>query len=139
MILQVGVKAFLRNNEGKYLLLYRSAIKYPEVGGQWDLPGGRINIGSLLVDNLKREVLEETGLEISSDPVLLAAQDIIMGDEKHVVRLTYFAAATGKVMLDITENTEYKWVTFKEILTHPEIDRFAKEIITKGYLNQFEV
>src|SRR3989338_7224600 len=66
--LQVGVKILLRNNEGKYLLLKRSPEKYPEIGARWDIVGGRIDAGTPLIENLRREVKEETGLEISSEP-----------------------------------------------------------------------
>ena len=64
MELQVGVKALLKNKEGKYLLVRRSSEKYPEVGARWDIVGGRINPGTPLFDNLKREVKEETGLDV---------------------------------------------------------------------------
>ena len=37
--LQVGVKVLLKNPEGKYLFLHRSAEKYPETQ-KWDIPGG---------------------------------------------------------------------------------------------------
>jgi len=43
MELQVGVKILLKNSEGKYLLIRRSAEKYPEVGARWDIVGGRID------------------------------------------------------------------------------------------------
>ncbi len=37
MELQVGVKALLRNPEGKYLLARVSQEKYPEIGPKWDI------------------------------------------------------------------------------------------------------
>lgn len=42
ILLQIGVKAFLKNKEGKYLLLQRSDA-YAKAPGEWDIPGGRIN------------------------------------------------------------------------------------------------
>ncbi len=60
MNLQVGVKALLKNSAGKYLLLRRNPEKYPEVGATWDIVGGRIDPGTPLFENLKREVYEET-------------------------------------------------------------------------------
>jgi len=65
MELQVGVKVLLRNREGKYLLWRRSLIKYPNIGHKWDIVGGRINPGIALLDNLKREVKEETNLDLA--------------------------------------------------------------------------
>ncbi|MBI5332600.1 MAG: NUDIX domain-containing protein, partial [Candidatus Aenigmarchaeota archaeon] len=75
--LQIGVKILLKNRDGKYLLLKRSSEKYPEAGGTWDIVGGRIDAGSGLMVNLRREVLEETGLEITEEPRLVGAQDIL--------------------------------------------------------------
>lgn len=139
MILQVGVKAFLKNSEGKYLLLHRSPVKYPGTRGTWDVPGGRIEIGTKLIDNLRREVKEETQLEIVSDPVLIAAQDIIPNEEKHVVRLTYFARTDGEPVLDTEENGEYKWLSLAELKQQDDLDIYARELLEKGLLNQFEV
>ncbi len=56
LLLQVGVKALLKNPQGKYLLLHRSAKKYPEVRNAWDIVGGRIEPGTALADNLRREI-----------------------------------------------------------------------------------
>jgi 8-oxo-dGTP pyrophosphatase MutT (NUDIX family) len=38
--------------------------------GQWELPGGRPEVGELFQDCLRRELREETGLEIAVDCVL---------------------------------------------------------------------
>jgi ADP-ribose pyrophosphatase YjhB (NUDIX family) len=127
--LQVGVKAFLKNNEGKYLLIKRSPVKYPSVTDAWDIVGGRIEPGSKLIENLRREVTEETGLEIISEPKLIAAQDIIPNTEKHVVRLTYIADTEGEPKLDTEENTEYRWLTLAEIKAEKNIDKYVKEVL----------
>ena len=115
MLLQVGVKIFLKNLEGKYLLLRRSPEKYPGVNGEWDIVGGRIDPGTHLLENLKREVKEETQLEIVGDPKLIAAQDIMPNVERHIVRLTYIGETRGEPILDGVEHTEYKWLTFDEL------------------------
>lgn len=134
MILQVGVKIFLRNPDGKYLLMRRSPEKYPGVKGEWDIPGGRINPGSLLIENLRREVMEETQLEITSQPKLIYAQDIIPSEEKHVVRLSYVGDTKGEPILDTSENVEYQWLSLEELKHHENVDIYVKEIIDKGYL-----
>lgn len=135
MVLQVGVKIFLRNQDGKYLLMRRSPEKYPGVKGEWDIPGGRINPGSLLIENLRREVKEETQLEITSEPKLMYAQDIIPNDEKHVVRLSYIGETRGEPILDVSENVEYKWLTLDELKQRDNVDIYVKEIIDKGLLD----
>lgn len=128
VILQVGVKVLLRNGDGKFLLLRRSLQKYPEVIGRWDVVGGRINPGTTLLENLKREVKEETGLELISEPCLVAAQDILRNPTRHVVRLTYVCDSSGDVRLDANENDSYKWYTKDEILTLDDVDVYFKEL-----------
>ena len=130
IILQVGVKILLHNKENKYLLLRRSAEKYPDVRGRWDIVGGRINPGTTLLENLKREVQEETGLSIDGAPQLIAAQDILSTAYRHVVRLTYVGrVAGGAVVLDVTENDMYKWVTWEEMSEMDDLDMYVRELL----------
>ena len=134
MILQVGVKVFLKNKEGKYLLIRRSPVKYPDVKDAWDIVGGRIDPGSPLLENLRREVREETKLEITSEPRLIAAQDIIPNAEKHVVRLSYVAETVGEPELDRSENIEYRWFTVEEMKKQEGLDTYVREILDKKLL-----
>ncbi len=128
MDLQVGVKILLKNKEGKYLLVRRSAEKYPEVGAKWDIVGGRIDPGSTLVDNLKREVMEETGLEINGKPKLIEAQDILRVEGRHVLRLTYIGEADGEVVIS-DEHDQYGWFSIEEIEKLEPMDIYFKEVI----------
>lgn len=128
MELQVGVKILLKNKDGKYLILQRSEEKYPGVGAKWDIPGGRINPGFSLMENLKREVMEETGLEITGEPKLITAQDILKTD-KHVVRLTYLGFADGEVKLS-DEHKEYKWLSLEDLKNLEPMDRYFKEVLS---------
>jgi 8-oxo-dGTP pyrophosphatase MutT (NUDIX family) len=135
MVLQVGVKIFLRNEDGRYLLLKRNNEKYKNTKGSWDIVGGRIEPGTNLIENLKREVYEETQLEIISEPRLLHAQDILHVPGKHTVRLTYIADAKGEVHLDTTENLEYMWLTVDEMKALGDIDVYAKEVLEKTWFS----
>jgi 8-oxo-dGTP diphosphatase len=132
MELQVGVKILLKNKDGTCLVVCRSAEKYPEVGAKWDIVGGRINLGTSLMENLEREVMEETGLEIKGEPKLITAQDILKTD-KHVVRLTYLGFADGEVKLS-EEHTEYKWLPLEEIKKLKPIDKYFKEVLENSKL-----
>jgi ADP-ribose pyrophosphatase YjhB (NUDIX family) len=136
--LQVGVKILLKNDEGKYLLLRRSLEKYPEIVGRWDIVGGRIDPGKTLLENLKREIKEETGLELVGEPKLVAAQDILRDNGRHIVRLTYLGKSAGEVKLDRSENEEYKWFSMEELLAIDDVDVYFKELLGKGLLPDIE-
>lgn len=129
MNLQVGVKVLLVNQEGKVLVLCRKE-QYGNVADtdRWDIPGGRIEVGATLMDNLVREVKEETRLDLITAPVLLAAQDILK-DDRHVVRLTYLAGTAGEPVLNPEEHTEYRWVPKEEVAELPNLDRYIRELL----------
>lgn len=137
MELQVGVKALLRNGDGKFLLIRRSSEKYPEVGARWDIVGGRINPGETLMENLRREIREETGLDMAAEPKLVAAQDILRVPGRHVVRLTYVGEIDGQPQLD-GDHTEFRWFTLQELreLGEEHLDIFFKELLDKKIINE---
>ena len=128
MELQVGVKILLKNKEGKYLLIKRSSEKYPEVGERWDIVGGRINPGSMLLENLKREIKEETDLDLVAEPKLVAAQDILRVPGRHVVRLTYVGTINGEPKLD-GDHIEFKWFTIEEMKILEYLNIYFKELL----------
>jgi ADP-ribose pyrophosphatase YjhB (NUDIX family) len=135
MELQVGVKiAILRDN--KVLLLKRAAGKYSDIKtDRWDIVGGRITPGTPLLENLEREVREETQMQIVGQPKLVAAQDILKSPGKHVVRLTFIGQGSGEPVLD-EEHEEYKWLDKESLLALGEnLDVYFKELVDKNTLN----
>lgn len=133
IILQVGVKALLRNKEGKFLLLHRSLEKYPEVTkNRWDIVGGRIDPGSDLMTNLDREIMEETGQKMTSPAKLIAAQDILRVKGKHIVRLTYIADIEGEITIDPEEHDDYRWFSLDEIRERDDVDLYFMELLNNG-------
>lgn len=60
----------------------------------WDLPGGRVEPAELVVEALRREVREETGLEVSGQPQFLFVQEgerTQAGRRRHAWRSFFFA------------------------------------------------
>jgi 8-oxo-dGTP diphosphatase len=128
MILQVGVKALIQNDAGKYLFIRRVRTMDNETEPHWDIPGGRIKPEEELTAALAREIDEETGMTLEGTPDLLAAQDIIPpGRNLHVVRLTYRAHAKGEPKLS-QEHQELSWMTREEALD-ANLDKYIREII----------
>lgn len=125
----------LKNNEGKYLLVRRNPKKYPEVGDKWDIVGGRIEAGTSLIDNLRREIKEEIGLVYQDLPKLVAAQDILRSSDKHVVRLTYVGHLNGEPVVD-GDHSAAKWFSAEEIkqMSEMELDSYFRKLVEKGIL-----
>lgn len=91
----VGVGAVIVH-EGKVLLVRR---KHEPLAGQWSLPGGAVEVGETLEACLVREMLEETGLEVSVGPVIEVLDRITRDDEGrvmyHFVLVDYLCWPTG--------------------------------------------
>ncbi|MEM9704211.1 MAG: NUDIX domain-containing protein, partial [Planctomycetota bacterium] len=102
----VAAKAIIRRT-GRVLLLKRADKEIS--GGQWDLPGGRIEPGEAVFDGLRREVREETGLRLVS-AFARAAWDFMPRPDFQFVVIGHAAeVANGDVMLS-REHDEYAWV-----------------------------
>lgn len=129
IILQVGVKVLLKNPKGKYLLVKRSAVTYPNAICGWEPVGGRITAGIPLLENLEREVKEETGITIIKNIKLIAAQDILRVEGKHIVRLTYVADTEDEPVELDSENSEYIWIKSEEIQNLDNLDPYLNELV----------
>jgi 8-oxo-dGTP pyrophosphatase MutT (NUDIX family) len=62
-LFNVGIKGLIENTEGKILVL-KSSLKGHRLPTEayWDIPGGRIEEDEHLLEVLKREIEEETGI-----------------------------------------------------------------------------
>lgn len=112
MNIQVGVKAIIQNSDGSYLFLKRtSLVSTDNQQVSWDIPGGRIDPGELLIDALRREIKEEIGHDLQSEPRLIAAQDIIVSaKDLHVVRLTYLIEENVPTITLSDEHDDFRWI-----------------------------
>ena len=61
-----GVRAIIQDDHGRVLLQRRTDM------GLWGLPAGAVELDETATDALRREVLEETGIEVqSAEPIAL--------------------------------------------------------------------
>lgn len=137
-LFHLGVKALIRDNDGKILLLQVNPAKLKDdQTTYWDLPGGRVQKGQTILEALKREIVEETGVtgaEVAKEVgMVLSNVRIPIGDETVGLVLDVYEChlpANAKVELS-DEHVAYNWFTPAEaagLLAVKYPDRFCELI-----------
>lgn len=110
----VAIKAIIKNDGGRYLVLYKSETE--EINpNEIDIPGGRMKFGENAEESLKREVYEEIGIMI--EVIKPSRVWGFVKDNLHLVGITFLAKyVKGEFKLS-GEHTRYEWIGKKKILT----------------------
>ena len=124
---------------GKYLITRRSLDKkaFP---GKWTLPGGRLEVNdyinskkdtgdhwyNILEKVLRREVLEEVGLEIESIGYL-TSMTFMRGDDPCLIVSLFADHLSGEVVLN-EESLDHAWVSLVEAKEYDLIEGIYEEI-----------
>lgn len=131
-LLMVGAATLILDDQGRLLLMKRSD------SGCWGPPGGAVELGEAVETAARREVREETGLELGelslfgvfSGPELFYRYP--NGDEVHNVTIVYLTRGPlGQVRLN-DEHTDWRWFPAAEIPEdlsppiRPVIDEFKR-------------
>jgi len=112
------VGALIFNRAGKVLM-----IRTHKWSNLWGIPGGKIKWGEPSEAALRREILEETGLQVA-DIEFVLVQDCIHSKEfyrdAHFVLLNYTCHCAGEPRVILNdEGREARWVTTAEARTLP--------------------
>jgi 8-oxo-dGTP pyrophosphatase MutT (NUDIX family) len=131
-LLMVGAAALVVDDHGRLLLLYRSDNKY------WGPPGGAVELGEVVETAARREVREETGLELGEQSFfgVFSGPELFYrypnGDEVYNVTIVCLARdVRGKVCLN-GEHTDWDWFAVADIPVNisppikPVIAQFVK-------------
>lgn len=125
----VGVGAILLRRD-RILMAQRG--KEP-LKGWWSLPGGALETGESLADAVRREVREETGLEIRPMGVLEIFERIMRDaggqPEYHYVLIDYVCRITGGTLCAGDDVARVEWVRRADL---------GKLQITEGTLGVIE-
>lgn len=119
---------------GGELFLMRSA----KWRGNYVIPGGHVELGERLEDALRREVKEETGLDIYDIRFVCFQEfvhDIAFWEKRHFVFFDYACRAASTEVLLNDEAEEYVWVSVEDALRLP-IDAYTERAI-REYQDSF--
>ena len=104
--------------DGKKMLL-QNRVKRDWQG--YTLPGGHVEPGESFVDAVKREMKEETGLEIQH-PRLVGIKQFPIKNGRYVVLLFKAEEFTGQVIS--SEEGKMEWITPEELPSLRTVDDF---------------
>ncbi len=109
--------AFILNTKGELLVMHR---RVEPAKGMLDLPGGFCDIGETAEEGIRREVKEETGLEISNAKFLFTLPNVYRysGIDVHTLDHFYLCEAknadNAKAMDD---EADIEWMSLDDIKT----------------------
>jgi 8-oxo-dGTP pyrophosphatase MutT (NUDIX family) len=107
---QVAVKAVIRNQDGKFLIVRE--------GQRWQAVGGRLEKGEKLEEGLRRETEEETGITDLDVGKVIHVDEWFSkpeGELKHIVALFFLCSTDSNDIALSEEHQEYAWITVEEL------------------------
>lgn len=128
---RIAIYGCIINKDNHILIIKRAPFdSSPNI---WEMPGGSLELGEDLRDGVKREVTEETNLNISPRYLMAGLTTVSHRDPtKQIIRLVYLATmddSDQEVKLS-PEHTKYAWVDPKEIPFAPLSDILEEVLLT---------
>ena len=127
----VGVGAVVVR-DGKALVVKRA---HEPRKGEWSLPGGLLELGESLQDAVRREIKEETSLDIDVGPIIETFDRVHRDDHGkiryHFVIVDFLCWANGGDAAPGSDADGVAWVTPAEIDDYG-INAHAKAVILRG-------
>lgn len=101
----VSVAGIVINDDGQALILRRRD------NGQWEPPGGVLELGETVTAGLIREIAEETGLDVRPVKQTGVYNNVPRG----IIALVFRCHATGGQLRTNNEATAFRWAAPDEI------------------------
>ncbi len=126
---RIAVKSFVVR-DGKLLVLKRTFddIQKPSI---WEIPGGRLDLGEDPREGIKREIKEETGIDVDVS-YLINVRHFVRDDKQTITMLIFLCKALHNNVKISEEHSAFDWIPLencKNKLTdffHEEVDIFHK-------------
>jgi ADP-ribose pyrophosphatase YjhB (NUDIX family) len=97
--------------DGEFLALRRA---HPPELGAWDLPGGFVESGETPIECIRREILEETGLEVEIVALIGAYTGQYGPGGKWTIDIGYRCRLTGGTFSLSDEKCEARWASLED-------------------------
>jgi mutator protein MutT len=117
--------------DGRALLIRRGN---PPLEGEWSIPGGTLEVGEMLLDAVRRELAEETGIEVRVGDLIEVFERIFPDGEGqpkyHFVILDYLCEAVRGTARAGSDVTDVAWAAESELqkyLLTPTATRVIKK------------
>ena len=145
---EVAVTAIIIK-DGKFLITRRAKNK-KRFPAKWTVPGGKLETNdyanwprdteyywyNVLERVLRREVMEETGLEIKNIEYVTSLATIHDDGNPSLVISCKADYVSGQVMLQQGETDKYAWVSLEEARKYDLLDGIYDELVMADNLNR---
>jgi len=115
-LIKIGVGALVLDEKKRVVLVKHGYRSYWY--GTWILPGGMLEPGETLVECARREVREETGLEVEVGDHLITFERVVRVGGKlrlHVVYIDFWAYSSSQELVPGDDVKEAVWVPVNEL------------------------
>lgn len=120
-------------SDGHALLIRRGG---PPLEGQWSIPGGMLEVGETLLEGVRRELLEETGVEVRVLELIEVFERINLdagGKARyHFVVLDYLCEALRGEARAGSDVTDVAWATSEELEKY-SLTETATRVIQRAF------
>jgi 8-oxo-dGTP diphosphatase len=102
--------------DGRTLLIKRGG---PPLQGEWSIPGGMLELGETLDQGVRRELAEETGLEVRVEDLIEVFERVFLDDDGktkyHFVILDYLCEPVSGEARAASDVTDVAWAREYEL------------------------
>lgn len=117
--------------KGRALLIRRGG---PPLEGQWSIPGGMLEVGETLIEGVRRELSEETGVEVEVGKLIEVFERINLdGAGKiryHFVVLDYLCEAVRGEARAGSDVTDVAWAAASELGSYSLTETATRVILS---------
>lgn len=113
----IGVSAIIFDAQERVLLIQRGQ---PPALGFWHPPGGKLEAGESLIEGVRREVQEETGLDVTIGPILAVVERRQEGFHYVIIDFLAQLADPGQTAIRPADDaTAAEWVAEADLSQYP--------------------